>query len=397
MAEHACQYLIVGAGLAGVSAVEGIRAHDPDRSITIMGAEEALPYDRPPLSKKLWFGKKQVQDIYLHDPAFYEQNGVTRFAGRRAVALDAKAKTVTDSKGDRHRFEKLLLATGGTPQVLSVPGGDLAGICYYRTLDDYQRMRQETAAGKSAVIIGGGFIGSELAAALSANHVQVTMIYPGTHLCHRVFPQDLGLAMEDIYRNGGIRILKEQKPVSVERNATRFAVRTSGGEKIEADVVIAGIGIKPAVELAEQAGLATGDGILTNQFLQTAHPDIYAAGDNARCPQRVLGQPVRLEHWDNALNQGKQAGRNMAGARKAFTYLPYFFSDLFAFGYEAVGEVNARMETFSDWQKPFDTGVVYYLRNGAIRGLMMCNVWEKVEAARRLIRRGAGADERLKY
>ena len=159
--------------------------------------------------------------------------------------------------------------------------------------------------------------------------------------------------------------------------------------------MIVGVGVKPSVTLAEQAGLATGDGIIVNEYLQTSHPDIYAAGDNARFPYQVLGQQARVEHWDNALNQGKHAGRNLAGARDAFTYMPYFFSDLFEFGYEAVGEVNSRMETRADWQKPFDTGVIYYLRDGRIRGAMMCNVWEKVEAARALIRRGAGADERL--
>ncbi|MGD1002244.1 MAG: FAD-dependent oxidoreductase [Candidatus Brocadiia bacterium] len=394
MTEHACDYLIVGGGLAGASAVEGIRERDAKRSVAIIGAEEHLPYDRPPLSKKLWFGKKQVKDIFLHDRAFYDRNGVTLFAGRRVVALDVKSKTVADSNGDRHRFEKLLLATGATPQLLPIPGGDLPGICYYRTLDDYQRMRLEAAEGKSAVIIGGGFIGSEMAAALCINKLKVTMIYPSGHLCGRVFPEDLGLAMERLFQSRGIRILKGQKPASFERKGSQFVVQTGGG-KVESDLLIVGVGVKPAVELAERAGLATGDGILVNEYLQTAHPDIHAAGDNARFPYQALGQQARMEHWDNALNQGKHAGRNMAGAHDAFTYMPYFFSDLFEFGYEAVGEVNSRMETRADWQKPFDTGTIYYLRDGKIRGAMMCNVWEKVEAARALIRRGAGADERL--
>ena len=396
MSDHSCHYLIVGGGLAGASAIEGIRQHDPKRSITIIGAEDPLPYDRPPLSKKLWFGKKKVKDIFLHDRAFYDGNGVTLFAGRRVLALDVKNKKVTDSRVESHRFEKLLLATGGVPQVLPIPGGDLAGICYYRVLDDYQRMRGEAAEGKSAVIIGGGFIGSEMAAALCINKLNVTLIYPSPHLCDRVFPEDLGLAMERLYQSRGVRILKGQKPASFERKEHRFVVRTTGGEEVETDLVIVGVGLKPAVELAERAGLATGDGIGVNEYLQTSHPDIYAAGDNARFPYHVLGQQARLEHWDNALNQGIQAGRNMAGANETFTYMPYFFSDLFEFGYEAVGEVNSRMETFADWQKPFDTGVIYYLRNGKIRGAMMCNVWEKVEAARALIRRKAGADERLR-
>jgi 3-phenylpropionate/trans-cinnamate dioxygenase ferredoxin reductase subunit len=395
MEEHPSDYLIVGSGLAGVSAVEGIRERDTNGAITVIGAESHLPYDRPPLSKKLWFGKVEVKDIFLHDQDFYDRNGVTLLLGRRAVALDPQSRTVTDDKGERHQFRKLLLATGGAPQVLTIPGKDLEGIYYYRLLDDYQRMRRAATEGKSAVVIGGGFIGSEIAAALCLNNLSVTMVYPSPHLCHRVFPKDLGLAMESLYQSRGIRILKGQKPTSFKRRGSRFVVQTSGGEKIESDLVIVGAGIRPAVELAEQAGLSAGDGIIVNEYLQTSHPDIYAAGDNARFPYQALGQETRVEHWDNALNQGKHAGRNMAGAREAFAYMPYFFSDLFEFGYEAVGEVSSELETIAEWQKPQETGVIYYLRDGKIRGAMMCNVWDKVDEARNLIRAGASATARV--
>jgi len=394
MAEHH-DYLIVGSGLAGASAVEGIRDLDPSRSITIIGAEKHLPYDRPPLSKQLWFGKQEVKDVFVHDQAFYERNGAKLLLGRRIVALDVKSKTVTDSNGEGHRFEKLLLATGGTPRTLPISGGSLAGIYYYRQLDDYERMRREAVEGSSAVVIGGGFVGSEMAAALCVNKLKVTMVYPSSCLCDRVFPEDLGLAMERVYETRGIRILKGQRPTSLERNGSRFIVRTSGGGQIESDMVVVGVGIKPGVELAERAGLSIGDGIIVNEYLQTSHPDIYAAGDNARFPYQALGMQMRVEHWDNALNQGKHAGRNMAGAREAFTHMPYFFSDLFEFGYEAVGEVNPQLDVAAVWQKQYDTGVIYYSRNDKIRGLMMCNVWDRVEEARGLIRRGAAADERL--
>ena len=395
MAEHYCDYLIVGAGLAAAAAIEGIREHDRDGSITMIGAENHLPYHRPPLSKKLWFGKTEVKDLFVHDQAFSDHNGVSFFPGRRVVSLDAKSPTATDSKGQSHRFKKLLLATGGAPQNLPIPGGKIDGVCYYRFLDDYQRIRQQADEGRSAMIIGGGFIGSEMAAALRINKLNVTMVYPATHLCDRVLPADLGLAMERIYQDRGIRILKGQKPTSFDRKGSAFFIRTSGGAQIECDLLIVGVGIKPAVELAEAAGLRTGDGIIVNEYLQTSHPSIYAAGDNARFPYQALGQQARVEHWDNALNQGKLAGRNMAGAHEPFTYMPYFFSDLFEFGYEAVGDVNSQMEIVADWQKQHDTGVIYYLRNHKIRGVMMCNVWDKVDAARQLILRGADATERL--
>lgn len=388
MAERKSRYLIVGAGLAGASAVEGIRERDPSGPIAMIGAEEDLPYDRPPLSKKLWLGQKEIKDIFRHDRIFYDRNGVALLAGRRAVTLDLKGRSVADDRGDRHRYEKLLLATGAAPRALPVPGGDLPGLCYYRTLDDYRRTRQEAVAGRSAAVIGGGFIGSEMAAALSANGLNVTMVFPMTHLCNQVFPEDLGLALEGAFRDRGVRILKGQKPATIERDGSRFVVRTDGGERIAADLIVVGVGVKPAVELAEGAGLATNDGVLVDERLRTSHPDVYAAGDNARFPCRALGELMRLEHWDNALNQGRLAGRNMAGAGEAFTYMPYFFSDLFEFGYEAVGEVASRLETFADWRKPFETGVVYYLRDGKVRGAMMCNLWGKVDAARELIRRG---------
>jgi NADPH-dependent 2,4-dienoyl-CoA reductase/sulfur reductase-like enzyme len=388
MAEQSFTYIITGGGLAGASAIEGIRELDKKGSLLLIGREKHLPYDRPPLSKKLWFGKKKVEDIFLHTHEFYTQNNAAVAIGVTVKALDAVNKTVTDDKGKTYRFEKLLLATGGTPRTLPIPGGNLEGICYYRYLDDYLRIRQEASAGKSAVVIGGGFIGSEVAAALNINKVGVTMIFPDPYLVSRIFPEYLGRAIQDQYRSRGIKILAGEQPSVFSKNGKGFTTYTLSGKKIESDMVIVGIGITPSIDLAGAAGLQTGNGIVVNDYLQTSNPEIYAAGDNAFFPYQALGIHTRVEHWDNALNQGKWAGRNMAGARKPFTYMPYFFSDLFEFGYEAVGEVDAQLETFADWQKGNDTGVIYYLRDGKVRGAMMCNVWEKVEAARTLIRKG---------
>lgn len=388
MVDRRSDYLIAGAGLAGASAVEGIRELDRNRSVTMIGSENHLPYDRPPLSKKLWFGKKKVEDIFLHDRAFYENNGVTLLLGRRVVELDAKNKTVRDSNGEIHQFGKLLLATGGVPQTLRVPGGDTDGVCYYRYLEDYLRTRELAAAGKSAVVVGGGFIGSEIAAALCINKVSVTLINHSAYLCKRVFPESLGLAMERLFQSRGIRMLKGQGPASVERKGSRFVVGIAGGEQIEVDMIIAGVGIRPADDLAKHAGLKVDNGAIVNEYLQSSNPDIYVAGDIARFPYRALGPMMRLEHWDNALNQGKHAGRNMAGAHDAYTYMPYFFSDLFEFGYEAVGEVDSRLETFADWQIANEKGAIYYMKEGKVHGAMMCNVWDKVRAARELIEKG---------
>ena len=391
MPEKNYTYIIVGGGLAGASAVQGIRELDKDGSIVLIGGESHLPYDRPPLSKKLWFGQKKVEDIFVYDYTFYEKNAVELVLGRFVASLDTKQKTVADDKGQVYRYRKLLLATGGSPARLSVPGGDLDGISYFRNLDDYLRMRKEAIEGKSATVIGGGFIGSEIAAALNINKINVTMIFPGSYICGRVFPESLAVAVQQNFIKRGVKVLSGDSPALFTRSGSRFVTTTKAFKQIESDIVVVGVGIKPSIELAQGAGLQTGNGITLNEYLQSSDPDVYAAGDNALFPYQALGQQMRLEHWDCALNQGRHAGRNMAGAREPFTYMPYFFSDLFEFGYEAVGEVNAKLEIFADWQKENETGVIYYLKDGKVRGAMMCNVWEKVEAARELIRNGKQA------
>jgi NAD(P)H-nitrite reductase large subunit len=386
--EQVYNYLIVGGGLAGASAVEGIRQLDATGSILLVGEESHLPYDRPPLSKQLWFGKKKVADIFLHDREFYDQHSVTLALGSRVVRLEPDAKTLTTANGNIYGYGKLLLATGCKARQLTIPGGDLDDICYFRSLDDYLRTRDLAAEGKSAVVVGGGFIGSELAAALNINKLNVTMIFPSEIICDRVFPDYLGRAVQQRYTEKGIRVLASDKPVSFNKSGSKYITCTEKGEMIESDIVIVGIGVIPEMELARSGGLEVGNGIVVNEYLETSKPGIYAAGDNAYFPYRVLRQQMRIEHWDHALSQGKWAGRNMAGAQEPFTYQPYFFSDLFEFGYEATGEVDSRLETFADWQKENDTGVIYYLRDGRVRGVMMCNVWDKVEIARELIRKG---------
>ncbi len=387
MPEQSYNYVIVGGGLAGSSAAVGIREFDKQGSILLIGNEKHLPYDRPPLSKKLWFGKKKVEEIFVHDQKYYDENGIRVRLGSSIRELDPKGKAVKDESGSSYRYERLLLATGGLPRTLPIQGGKVEGICYYRYLDDYLRIRKESEKGKSAVVIGGGFIGSEIAAALNINGVKVTMIFPEPYLVQRVFPEYLGKAIQPHYIERGITIISEDMPSSVVKCGGKFVTRTSDGKQLQSDLLIVGIGIAPVTDLAQQAGLKVSNGIDVNEYLQTSDPDIYAAGDVAFFPYRALGQNMRIEHWDNALNQGKWAGRNMAGAHEQFDYMPYFFSDLFEFGYEAVGEVDSKLETFADWQKENDTGVIYYLKEGRVRGLMMCNVWGKVDAARELIKK----------
>ncbi|MDA8169244.1 MAG: FAD/NAD(P)-binding oxidoreductase [Nitrospiraceae bacterium] len=388
-ADRPYEYVIIGGGLAGASAIQGIREKDPDGSILLACAEKHLPYNRPPLTKQLWTGKKKLVEIFVNSPEFYRKSRADVMLGTKIVSIDAASHTVTDTQEISYAYRKLLLATGGAPQMLNIPGGDTDGLCYFRYLDDYLQVREEAAKGKSAVVIGGGFIGSEIAAALSLNGVFVTMVFPEPYLCSRVFPEALGRAIQDRYIEKGVDIVSGDRPALIEKREGRFVTQTGRGRQIETDIAIAGIGIKPSLGLAQKAGLRTADGIEVDEFLQTSDPDIFAAGDNALFPYHALGKRMRVEHWDNALNQGKQAGRNMAGRREPYTYMPYFFSDLFEFGYEAVGEVSTEsLETWADWQKENDTGVVYYIKDGKIRGALMCNIWGKLDEARKLILEG---------
>ncbi len=386
MADHGYAYVIVGGGLAGASAVEGIRENDSSGSILLIGSDEHLPYDRPPLTKDLWLGKKQVGDIVLHDAAFYERNGVETVLGRSVVQVDRARHVVVDDRGDEHGYRRLLLATGGTPRRLGIPGAEGEGIWYYRTLDDYTSLRERARPGASALVVGGGFIGSELAASLSQNQVRVTLLFPDAYVCARVFPPLFGHSVVDLFRERGVEVVALDRPVAIERRGGRFLTRTAVGREIASDVIVAGIGIAPAVELAEAAGLALGNGILVDELLRTSDPDVYAAGDNARFPYLALGTQMRVEHWDNARAQGRQAGRNMAGAYGPYDYMPYFFSDLFELGYEAVGEVDSRLTVVTEWEEENRKGRIWYTRDDRVRGALMCNVWEKVDEARALIR-----------
>jgi NADPH-dependent 2,4-dienoyl-CoA reductase/sulfur reductase-like enzyme len=386
MAERTHSYLIVGAGLAAASAVDGIREYDPTGSILLVGSESSSPYERPPLSKQLWTGTKHREDIFCHPPSFYAEHGVELRLETTVATLDPARRVICDESGAAYGYRKLLLATGGTPRRLAVPGGDLEGLFYFRTLRDYDRLRLTADRAKSALVIGGGFVGSEIAAALSAYGLRVTMIFSGQWLGSRVFPEPLGRALTAEYRAKGIEVLAGDKPVSIARYADGYRTATRVGRDLLSDLVVAGIGIEPNTALAERAGLPVGDGVTVDQFLRTSDPDIYAAGDLACFPDATLG-PRRVEHWDNARSQGRCAGENMAGAGKPFDYMPFFFSDLFEFGYEAVGDTDARLETFADWQEENRTGVVYYLREGRVRGVMMCNLFGQMDAARALIQR----------
>ena len=370
-------YLIIGGGMTADAAVSGIREVDPKSSIGLISSDADPPYDRPPLTKSLWKGKP-LDSVWRHT----QDHQVDLHLGRTVTAIDVEHRRAGDDQKEVYSFQKLLLATGGSPRRLPFGGED---IIYYRSLQDYRRLRDLSAKGTRFAVIGGGFIGSEIAAALAMNQKQVVMIFPGKGICDRMLPAELSQFLNDFYREKGVEVLTGESAIGLERRDERWILKTQSRREITVDGVVAGLGIQPNLDLAKMAGLPTEDGIVVDEFLRTSHPDIYAAGDVASFYNPALDRRLRVEHEDNANTMGRLAGRNMAGASEPYHHLPFFYSDLFELGYEAVGELDSRLSTLADWKDPHREGVIYYQKEGRVRGVLLWNVWGQVDAARELI------------
>ncbi|HEX2979027.1 MAG TPA: FAD-dependent oxidoreductase [Anaerolineaceae bacterium] len=379
------EYIIIGGGMTGSAAEQGIRQIDPNGTTAIFSMETDPPYNRPPLSKGLWRGKP-VDSIFrkVTNPAS------TLLLGKKIVKIDREKSQVVDQDEVAYGYHKLLLATGGTPRRLPFGGDE---ILYYRTLQDYRLLTEWAKEKEKFVIIGGGFIGSEIAAALRMHQKEVTMIFPEEGIAWRVFPPDLSAFVTDYYRKKGVTVIAGDEIVGMQNSDHQIALSTKNHGDIPVDGgVIAGIGITVNDQLAKEAGLQTDQGIVVNEYLQSSDPNIYAAGDVARFYNPIVAETLRVEHEDNANTMGITAGRNMAGATDAYTHLPMFYSDLFDLGYEAVGILDPRLETITDWVEPYRKGVIYYLKQSRVKGILLWNVWNKVNAARELIARSDTAD-----
>ena len=372
------KYLIIGGGLAADAAIRGIREVDHTGSILAVSDEDDPPYNRPPLSKALWKGSA-VDTIWRHT----ELTGAELRLGIRIVALDRAAKTATDAAGATFAYDRLLLATGGSPRRLRDAD---PSVIYFRRLADFKRAWNSARCGAEFAVIGGGFIGSEIAAALAMNGRKVSLIFPGACIGDRIYPRPLANFLNVYFRRHGVDVRFNERVERIERRQTdRLVVRTGTNGDVEVDVVVAGIGIEPNADLAKSSGLIVGSGIIVNEMLRTHDPDIYAAGDVANFPCRALQRRLRFEHEDNAAAMGRTAGHNMAGRSEPYRHLPFFYSDLFDLGYEAVGEIDSRMEVVEDWLQKYHKGVIYYLADNRVRGVLLWNVWGLLDAARDLI------------
>ncbi|MDU0366727.1 FAD-dependent oxidoreductase [Microbacterium sp. NPDC089180] len=374
-------YLIVGGGMVADTAARGIREIDAEGSIGILSDDIDEPYTRPALSKKLWTDDEFTWDkVPLGTAA---DTGADIRLRTRATAVRPEEHEV-DADGETFSYGKLLLATGGKPVALPVDDASNGErVLSFRTAEDYRRLRALAEDVDRIAVVGGGYIGSELAAALVQNGVDTVLIHTGAVLGDAVFPAALAERFETLFRDAGVEIVAGSKVEGGSADADGVTLGLENGDEVRADAVVSGLGIEVATDLAEKAGLAVDDGVHVDAQLRASVDDVYAAGDVASYPDRLLGRR-RVEHVDNANEQGKAAGRNLAGAAEPYTHTPYYYSAVFGIRYEAVGTLDSSLETVEDWIDT-DHGVVYYLDDDRVVGVLLWNVEEARDAARAVL------------
>ena len=386
---HDYDYLIVGGGMVADTAANGIRERDESGTIGIVGEEPTAPFPRPALSKKLWTDPdfdKESAALGTEDAT-----GATMHLSTRATSIDRDAKVVTADGGDTFGYGTLLLATGGHPRQLDgLAPSDR--VLYFRTLTDYDRLRELSAGQPHVVVVGGGYIGSEVAAGLVQNDVRVTVLHPEQRLLSHMLPDAIAADVETAFADAGVTLRPRITVEGGETQGSGVTLRLDNGTTVEADAAVVGLGIEPAGELAADAGLETSEdgGIVVDEHLRTSDPHVLAAGDVAHYVDKILGAR-RVEHVDNANEMGAAAGRIMAGSEETYDHTPYFYSDLFDYGYEAVGTLDASLETRSV-DKGDGNAVVYYLDGDEVVGVLLWGVWDSTDAAREVLARHARPD-----
>ena len=334
-------HVIVGASLAGAKAAETLRQEGFDGRVVLIGAEDERPYERPPLSKDYLRGEVGREKVYVHDEGFYAEHEIELHLGRSATSLDTSSNELALDDGGRLRYDRLLLATGAEPRRLSIPGADLDGVFYLRSVQDSDALRERLNGGGSVVVVGAGWIGAEVAASARQRGLEVTVIDPASVPLERVLGAEVGAIYRDIHTDQGVRMLLGTGVEAFEGDGAVERVRTGDGHELGCDLVVVGVGVAPRIGLAAHAGISVDNGILVDEQLRTSAPGVYAAGDVANAHHPFYGERIRVEHWANALNQGPAAARNMLGGASAYERLPYFFSDQYDVGMEYTGYPGA--------------------------------------------------------
>ena len=386
------QHVIIGGGLAGASAAAALRKEGFDGRVVLVADETKRPYERPELSKKYLRGAPGT-DVFVHDPAFYTESDIELLTGRPVDAIDTNRRTVMIGT-ELVPFDRLLLATGARARQLAVPGAELDGVVTLRTIDDADRIRELAAAAEHIVVIGGGWIGSEVAASLRQLGRNVTLVMPTRTPLERVLGPTLGAVYGDAHVEHGVRLVTDGTLTGFTGRDGVMGVTTADGRSLPADLVVVGIGAEPAVELAVAAGLAVHDGVLVDDRLRTDVPGIFAAGDVANAWHPRFGRRVRVEHWDNAKRQGRHAAVNMLGGDAKYERIPYFYSDQYDLGMEYRGLGAASDEVVFRGRPEDREFIAFWLRDGRVTAAMNMNVWDVDPALTDVVRSGALVDRR---
>ena len=366
-------YIVVGAGMAGDAAVAGIREEDSTGTIALIGAEPDPPYNRPALSKALWREEDTTTSTILLKAS--STPGVTLVLGTRVTSVNSDSHTVTTQDGKVLGYHRLVLTTGGRPRTAGIPAGPRT--IHFHDLSDYRDLRTHAQRGAHVVVVGGGFIGTELAAVLAETPATVTYVLPRDHVDGHVLPEEIARHLDEVFAAHGVELVPGVRMTTVAQDPDGGGVTVTldDGRELHADVVVLGLGQDPETDLATAAGLAVWEGIVVDDHRRTSHPDIFAAGDAVASPDRVFGRR-RVQHEDAAVVGGRVAGRNAAGGDVRDDHVPYFYSDLFADGYEALGIADPDGTTLVDWKEPGEAAVVYYFDpDSVLQGVLMWNVW----------------------
>ena len=379
-------FVIVGASLAGAKAAAELRERGFDGRLVLIGAEAQRPYERPPLSKDYLQGKSEREKAYVHEEDFYARQEIDLRLGVVVESFDPAASTVALAGGETLTYDRLLLTTGAEPRRLSVPGADLEGVHYLRTIADCDTLRERLGAGGHVAVVGAGWIGSEVAASARQAGLEVTVIDPLAVPNERIFGTEIGAFYRDIHIAHGVEMILEDGVEALEGNGSVSAVRTANGRRVECDFVVVGVGVLPRVKLAEAAGLTVENGVQVDAGLATSASGVYAAGDVANAWHPFYERHIRVEHWANALNQGPAAARAMLGDAVSYDRIPYFFSDQYDVGMEYSGYATDWDEVVFRGDREGGEFVAFWLADGRVVGGMNVNVWDVNEHVQALIR-----------
>ncbi len=386
---------IVGGGLAGATAARALRDEGFDGGLVLVGDESEFPYDRPPLSKGYLRGEMTRAALGVNEPAWYERQSIDWRCGLAVVELDPAARVLRLSDGSRVRFDALLLATGAAPRIPDVPGAHLRGVHALRTARDADEIREAAAAASRIAVVGGGWIGAEVAASLRQLGCDVALVVPGQAPLERVLGSHVASVYRELHESHGVDVMAAERAASFEGGGRVAAVRMASGRRIPADLVVVGTGVEPRTDLATAAGLPVDGGIVASEYLETGAPGVFAAGDVAAAWHPRLRVRLRLEHWDNAIRQGRTAALNMLGRRTAHDAVPYFYSDQYDLGMEYFGHASGSERSVLRGVPRDGAFMAFWLRDGAIAAAMHANEWDAADDLRRLVEQSSRVDPAL--